>query len=369
MSQMKHTDGNRRNGYDKEQFAESLQAICGNPGALTPAFIDDLLTADEEEAAALFSLARETRRRVFGDKIFLYGFVYYSTYCENDCHFCYYRKANRIERYRKEPREVVETAARLIESGVHLIDLTSGEDAKLRREGHSALAEMVAGIRRHADVGIMVSPGVVDTDTIRMLADAGADFFALYQETHDRALFENLRSGQDYNLRMEAKVQARAAGMLVEEGILSGVGESAESLVHSLQEMGRIGASQVRAMSFEPQEGTPMNGAERGARRRELVLLAIMRILYPHAFIPATLDVDGIAGLAPRLDAGANVVTSIIAPMEGYRGVAQSVQDVDDGGRTARVARGILERMGLHTATHEEFRSAVDALKRRSGGT
>ena len=69
------------------------------------------------------------RCREFGDGIFLYGFVYFSTYCRNDCNFCYYRSSNQLpERYRKSREEIIRTAVDLKESGVHLIDLTMGED-------------------------------------------------------------------------------------------------------------------------------------------------------------------------------------------------------------------------------------------------
>ena len=41
----------------------------------------------------------------------------------------YYRKSNsHCQRYRKSPHEIAAVAAALAESGVHLIDLTMGED-------------------------------------------------------------------------------------------------------------------------------------------------------------------------------------------------------------------------------------------------
>ncbi len=64
------------------------------------------------------------------------------------------------------------------------------------------------------------------------------------------------------------------------------------------------------------------------------------------ALIPTSLDVDGIAGLESRLNAGGNVVTSIIPPRTGRRASANSM-DVDDGGRTVEEVRKILEAIGL----------------------
>ena len=40
-----------------------------------------------EDLEALFAAARQAREKHFADKVFLYGFVYFSTYCKNDCAF------------------------------------------------------------------------------------------------------------------------------------------------------------------------------------------------------------------------------------------------------------------------------------------
>ena len=41
-----------------------------------------------EERQTLFAAARRVRARNTGNKVFLYGFVYLSTICRNDCRFC-----------------------------------------------------------------------------------------------------------------------------------------------------------------------------------------------------------------------------------------------------------------------------------------
>ncbi|MDR3225587.1 MAG: methylornithine synthase PylB [Clostridiales Family XIII bacterium] len=311
---------------------------------------------------ALFTRARRVRSETFGDKIFLYGFVYFSTWCRNNCNFCYFRADNDIRRYRKSPGEIIETAERLVASGVNLIDLTMGEDSEYHRENFKSLVSIIQEIKSRTGAPVMVSPGVIPQDAVRRLADAGADLFALYQETHNRELFEKLRVGQDYDERMDCKLAAKAAGMHIEEGILTGVGETPKDLYDSLMEMGRIGADQMRAMSFVPQQGSPMENNAKGDRTTELVFIALLRILYPHALIPASLDVDGMAGLAPRIGAGANVVTSIIPPRSGYQGVAQSDLDIDEGARTVTEATAMLKELGLRSATREEYRAYLKGI-------
>ena len=91
-------------------------------------------------------------------------------------------------------------------------------------------------------------------------------------------------------------------------------------------------------------------------RMTELKIIALMRILYPKALIPASLDVDGIQGLEDRINAGANLITSIIPPKSGFMGVAHNVLDVDEGGRTVEEASAILNKMGLRIATKDEYK-------------
>lgn len=318
-----------------------------------------LKTEDGEEIAGLFAKAREVRKNNQGSKIFAYGFVYFTTYCRNNCNFCYYRKSNDIARYRKSTEEILETSKALIESGVNLIDLTMGEDPKYHAEEFETVAEIIRTIKNEYDTPIMISPGIVPNEVIDKFKEAGADWYAVYQETHNRELFEKLRVGQSYDERMNAKLYARKIGMNIEEGLLAGVGESMEDIADSLAIMGEIGAKQVRVMSFVPQEGSPMERCSSPDRMLELKIIALMRILYPDALIPASLDVDGIDGLEDRINAGANLITSIIPPRSGFMGVAHNTLDVDEGGRTVEEAAVILEKMGLRIATKEEYKEYI----------
>ncbi|MCL1808852.1 MAG: methylornithine synthase PylB [Clostridiales bacterium] len=317
---------------------------------------------DGANSDELFAAARKKREQVFGDRIFMYGFVYFSTWCRNNCNFCYFRKDNKIERYRKPKDEVLEIAMDLADSGVNLIDLTMGEDPVYHSDGFADAVTIVREIKK-LGIPVMVSPGVVDETVIDRFSEAGADWFALYQETHNRELFAKLRVCQDFDKRMECKKYARQRGMLIEEGILAGVGESEDDIAESLVQMGDAGAGQIRVMSFVPQAGSPMENAAEPDRNREYAIIAMMRLLYPHALIPASLDVDGIAGLEKRVWAGANVVTSIIPPRSGLMGVAQCTKDVDEGGRTFAEAAAILEGMGLHPASTEDYKEYIGGLK------
>ncbi|WP_309493520.1 methylornithine synthase PylB [Candidatus Hecatella orcuttiae] len=324
--------------------------------------IDDLF--------ALFNTAHEIRKRQFGDKVFAYGFVYFSTYCRNNCSFCLYRRANRCApRYRKKADEIMEIAEMLKKSGVHLIDLTSGEDPQIHSEkGYRRLLSYVERLKKELDMPLMVSPGVLPKTVLRELGRKGLDWYALYQETHNRLLFSKLRCRQDYDERMKAKTYAREEGMLIEEGILIGVGESREDVVDSVYQMKKMKAHQVRAMGFIPQRGTPMESRPSPPILEEMKAISLMRLVHPDRLIPASYDIDGLKGLGLRLMAGANVVTSLIPPRFHLRGVAQAELDVESSLRTLSGVKPYLQKLGLEVASLKSYRKWIEEEKARLPG-
>jgi methylornithine synthase len=318
---------------------------------------------------AVFQAAGRLRRRYFGDRIFLYGFIYISTFCRNNCSFCYYRSTNTQPlRYRRELSEITAAAGRLADSCVHLIDLTLGEDPDYfieDRQGFNGLIQTVKAVRGATGLPVMVSPGVVPDDVLAKLAAAGADWYACYQETHNCDLFKKLRPGQSYAARLAGKQAARHLGLLVEEGLLCGVGESAEDIAESIDVMRRLEASQMRVMSLVPQQGTPMQDLTAPDSMREMLAIAVLRLSFPDRLIPASLDVAGLNGLPSRLAAGANVVTSLVPPGFGLAGVAQSSLDIAEARRSAASICRELEKLGMRAASAEDYHDWLADRRRK----
>ncbi|MEL7565860.1 MAG: methylornithine synthase PylB [Dehalobacterium sp.] len=320
-----------------------------------------------EQIEQLFNTARKLRRKYFNDKIYMYGFIYFSTHCRNDCTFCMYRKSNKtLIRYRKTETEILEIANMLAHSGVHLLDLTMGEDTTYftGAKGLDQLLKIIESIKKHTGLPLMISPGLVNENYLKEFKDIGVNWYALYQETHNRELYARLRIDQDYDERMKAKITAHRIGMLIEEGILTGIGDTNNDVAYSLLHMENLRAEQVRVMSFVPQKKTPMEKWETPSRLRELLIIAVMRLLLPDRLIPASLDVDGISGLKQRLEAGSNVVTSIIPPKSGLAGVSNSELNIEEGNRTVIKVKQVLEELELVPATSLEYMNWVNEKQR-----
>lgn len=322
-----------------------------------------LSLTDPRETSLVFKTARKIRARHFGHRIFLYGFLYFSTFCRNDCRFCQYRQSNKIiPRYRKTRSQILAAAREMADAGVHLIDLTMGEDPEIyasNKSGFEQFADMVESVRAETGLPVMISPGALPDTVIAKLAQAGVTWYALYQETHNESLYKILRQGQSFKKRLAKKHLAKHLGMLIEEGILTGVGETPDDLADSIIRMRDFRADQARVMTFVPQEETPMHNTMPQDSLLELLIIAVMRLVLQDRLIPASLDVDGLDGLKARLDAGANVVTSIVPPQKGLAGVANHSLDIEDSRRTLDHILPVVKTCGLEPAEAADYNAWI----------
>ena len=335
-----------------------LKAIQG----VSPSREETIQLLSLEDPASIqlvMSTAQKVRRQHFGNRLFMYGFIYLSTYCRNHCAFCFYRKTNKQSpRYRKNLAEVEGIACGLADSGVHLIDLTLGEDPLIHDTGNfHILFQMIERVKDETGLPVMISPGVVSEEILQHFAEMKTDWYALYQETHNSVLFKKLRIGQSFEDRNKKRNAARRAGMLVEDGILLGVGETISDRADSIMAMKQNNVDQARAMSLVPQPETPAADMPCPSRMIECLCIAVMRLAMPDRLIPASLDVDGIKGLKMRLEAGANVITSIIPPNNRLAGVSQSVLDIEQGLRTVSEVKKVITAMGLTIAGGNVYES------------
>jgi len=324
-----------------------------------------LLSVRDGEREELFSAARRIRDEQFGRKVFVYGFVYFSTFCRNNCAFCYYRRNNKLDRYRKSSEEILALSKSLKNAGINLVDLTMGEDPFMCADDYKEMIDLIRKVKDEVGISVMVSPGAAPEKIFPMFYDAGADWFACYQETYNRSLFSKLRLEQDFDHRTNQKKWARESGMLTEDGMMVGLGETVHDRAEAIIKMGETGCEQIRAMTFVPQPGTPMSDIIPADSYDELTAIAVMRVLFPDRLIPASLDVEGISGLKTRIDAGANVITSIVPPNMDLAGVAQHELDIDNGNRSLDNVMRMLESIGRRVATNQEYETLLNDLKNK----
>ena len=153
--------------------------------------VELLLIEDEDRLQALFEAARKIKQKIFSNKVFLYGFLYFSTWCRNDCNFVILENPMSSIAIENSGRSIG-YSKRLADSGVHLIDLTMGEDMKYHAENFESLLDIVERIKKSIGLPVMISTGVLKNEIIDAFAKLGTEWYALYQETHNRELFKSL---------------------------------------------------------------------------------------------------------------------------------------------------------------------------------
>ncbi len=141
----------------------------------------------------------------------------------------------------------------------------------------------------------------------------------------------------------------------MEDGLLTGVGNDVESTIISLKGMAKDNPQMVRVMTFIPQEGTPLEKKVQESNLSELKIISVLRLMFPDRLIPASLDVEGIEGMVYRLNAGANVVTSIIPSDSSLEGVANYDRKHEERKRDPKSVVGKLRSMGMEPATQSDF--------------
>ena len=117
-------------------------------------------------------------------------------------------------------------------------------------------------------------------------------------------------------------------------------------------------------MRYVPHPATLPTADESEGHEQELNAIAVMRLCMPDRLIPASLDVDGLRGMAVRLAAGANVVTSIIPSGFGLSGVA-SERDIATTLRDVAAVRSSLESLGYAVADQDAYRIWTEERKQQ----
>lgn len=266
----------------------------------------ELLTA--APADELYRRADQVRHDAVGDEVHLRGLIEFSNICRNDCMYCGIRRSNRkVQRYRMDDDELVETARRAAEMGFQTIVLQSGEDMHFDQSRMCRIVERIKAM----DVALTLSIGEREYSDYKAFREAGADRYLLRIETTDRDLYHRLNPGMSWERRHECLLMIRELGYELGSGIMVGQpGQSVASIADDLLYLKEIGIDMAGIGPFIPHPETPLAGEQGGTLEQALRTMAVMRLLMPDINIPATTAMESLhpQGRLMALQAGANVV-------------------------------------------------------------
>ena len=174
----------------------------------------------EEEKGKIFALAREIKRKFYGNRIVMFAPLYLSNYCVNGCTYCpYHLKNKHIRRKKLTQEEIAKEVIALQDMGHKRLALETGEDPV-----HNPIEYVLESIKtiygiKHKNGAIRrvnVNIAATTVENYRKLKEAGIGTYILFQETYNKKAYEELHPTgpkHDYAYHTEAMDRAMDGGI------------------------------------------------------------------------------------------------------------------------------------------------------------
>ena len=278
-----------------------------------------ITTYDEKDFEYLRKCARDTANRIFGNKIYIRGLIEFSSICKNDCFYCGLRRSNgNAVRYRLTKDEILSCCQNGHKLGFRTFVLQGGEDGFFTDD---VMCDIVSEIKnRFPDCAVTLSLGERSYESYQRLFDSGADRYLLRHETADKKHYSMLHPPEmSLENRMQCLYNLKRIGYQTGAGFMVGSPfQTHDNLAEDLLFIKKLEPEMVGIGPFISHNETPFKDFKNGTLRDTLVMVALTRILLPHALIPSTTALGTInpKGRELGLKAGANVVMPNLSPIK-----------------------------------------------------
>ena len=179
-----------------------------------------LESTDPEVTERVKDLARDIKKRFYGNRIVMFAPLYLSNYCVNGCTYCPYHAINRdIPRRKLSQEEIRREVTALQDMGHKRLAIEAGEDP--RNNPLEYILESIDTIysTRHRNGAIRrvnVNIAATTVENYRRLRDAKIGTYILFQETYHKDNYERLHPKgpkSDYAYHTEAMDRAMEGGI------------------------------------------------------------------------------------------------------------------------------------------------------------
>ena len=313
-----HFDKLRKMRKFRVKMIETLKNTRNLPDS---ALRELLESPDAALSGRLKDTAREVCLKVKGPEVLIRALIEWSNLCRNDCLYCGIRRSRSgVPRYSLTPEQILQCCEAAWKDGVPTFVLQGGENPAAAL----GLVSVVRSIReRFPSAAITLSLGELPFETYAALKEAGANRYLLRHETANPDHYASLHpAGMRLSSRLSCIRELKRLGYETGMGMMVGSpGQTTEDLILDLRLMQEIGPHMIGIGPFIPQSGTPFENCPAGSAETTLRLLAIMRLMFPEANIPAT---TALATLLPGgkeigIRAGANVIMNVYTPFTERR--------------------------------------------------
>ncbi|MCI9085980.1 MAG: [FeFe] hydrogenase H-cluster radical SAM maturase HydG [Clostridia bacterium] len=293
-STLKYAEKNKNN----RELIESLIDRAGDCKGLSHREAAVLLACEDSELnEKMYSLAREIKQKIYGNRIVMFAPLYLSNYCINSCVYCPYHVKNKtICRKKLTQEEVKAETIALQDMGHKRLALEAGEDpVNNPLEYILECIDTIYSIKHKNGAIRRVNVNIAATtvENYKRLKDAGIGTYILFQETYNRKHYEELHPAgpkHDYSYHTEAMDRAMQGGIDdVGLGVLFGLDtyayELAGLLMHAehLEAVFGVGPHTISVPRICPADDIDVNDFS-NAVPDEIwhKLIAIIRIAVPY---------------------------------------------------------------------------------------
>ncbi|MGN0215930.1 MAG: [FeFe] hydrogenase H-cluster radical SAM maturase HydG [Prevotella sp.] len=179
-----------------------------------------LLCHDQKLRERIHNLARDVKKRIYGNRIVLFAPLYLSNYCVNGCVYCpYHAKNHQLPRKKLTQEEVRNETLALQDLGHKRLALESGEHPIETPIEYilDCINTIYSTHHKHGAIRrVNVNIAATTVENYKKLKEAGIGTYILFQETYNKENYERLHpSGpkSDYAWHTEAMDRAQTAGI------------------------------------------------------------------------------------------------------------------------------------------------------------
>lgn len=288
---------------------------------LTDDEFSELISSDVYDTE-LMSRADRVRRGIYGNAVYIRGLIEISSYCKNNCLYCGIRRGNtNAVRYRISKEDILGCCRAGYSLGFRTFVLQGGED---NFYSDDIMCDIISSIRKEfPDCAITLSLGEKSRESYKAYFAAGANRYLLRHETADPVHYKKLHPPE-----MSLENRKRCLFDLKEIGFQVGSGfmvaspcQTTENIIADLRFLKELSPDMIGIGPFIPHPDTPLGGFDnKNALELTLRLISILRLMFPHALLPATTALGTIrpGGREMGLMRGANVVMPNLSPAK-YR--------------------------------------------------
>mgnify|MGYP000584619286 CR=1 FL=1 len=168
----------------------------------------------------MFTLAKQIKEKIYGNRIVMFAPLYLSNYCINGCTYCpYHMKNKHIARKKLTQEEIRQEVIALQDMGHKRLALEAGEDPV-----HNTMEYYLDSINtiysiKHKNGAIRrvnINIAATTVDNYRLLKEAGIGTYILFQETYHKESYLELHPTgpkHDYDYHTEAMDRAMEGGI------------------------------------------------------------------------------------------------------------------------------------------------------------